>query len=87
MALTAPQRRDAWGWLLKQDPTIGQVFDKSQVEAAALATDNWIETNQGATTSGPGYNSTLASPGFRTATAQQKTLLFCAVARARAGLI
>jgi len=88
VALSAQELRNAWRWALGQDPTIGQSFDKPALLTAATAVDGWIDTNQGATTSGPGFNSALpASPGFRAATSQQKAILFAAVAFARTGLI
>ncbi len=88
MALTTQQKRNAWRWMLERDPAIGNTFTKTALDAGATATDDWIDLNQGTTTSGPGYNSALpASPGFRAATSTQKTLLFCAVALVRAGVI
>jgi hypothetical protein len=82
MALTANEKRQAWRYLLEKDPTVGQVFDKNQLDAAANATDAWIEANQAS------FNAALpASPGFRSASLAQKTLLFTAISQARAGLL
>lgn len=88
MALSAQSLRNAWHWTIEQDSTIGQAFDKPALLAAATAVDGWLDTNQGATTSGPGYNSALpASPGFRAATTAQKAIMLAAVAFARTGVI
>jgi hypothetical protein len=88
MALSAADLRVAWRYALSLDATIGQSFTKPQLDAAATATDAWIDTNQGATTSGPGYNSALpASPGFRAASTQQKSILFAAVSFTRTGVV
>ncbi len=49
------------------------------VRAAASATDTWIADNQAA------FNAALPEPFKSSATAVQKTLLFCYVAVARTG--
>jgi hypothetical protein len=88
VALSAQELRNAWRYTLELDPTIGQSFDKPALLAAATAVDGWLDTNQGATTSGPGFNSSLpASPGFRSASTQQKAIMLAAVAFARTGVI
>jgi hypothetical protein len=50
---------------------------KADVEAAIDATDDWIDTNQGA------FNAALPEPFTADASALQKTLLFMGVAAMR----
>jgi len=58
----------------------GVAVDKSELLAAVVATDTWIDNNQA------GYNTALPSAFRDNATAAQKTLLFCAVAAARVSI-
>lgn len=53
---------------------------KSELLAAVEATDTWIEDNQAA------YNAALPLAARNNLTSLQKTVLFCAVALARAGI-
>lgn len=85
-ALTATEQRDVVRWLLAQAPTLGQTYTKPDLLAAVVSTDTWITGNKGATSTNTGFNTTLAAP-FSSATAQQKTLLFCGVALKQAGVI
>lgn len=52
-------------------------LSKAQLQAAVDATDTWIENNQSS------YNGALPSAAQTGLTAQQKTILFCAVALMR----
>lgn len=53
----------------------------ADIRAAFDATDDWIEANANA------FNTALPLPARTTLTAGQKTVLFCAAALARAGLL
>ena len=52
-------------------------LSKSDLRAAIDATDDWVETNQGA------FNSALPAAAQSSLTVAQKTLLFCVVAAMR----
>jgi hypothetical protein len=56
-------------------------FTKADLRAAVDATDTWIDNNAAS------YNSALPAAFRTTATATQKTLLFCYVAMRRHGLL
>ena len=52
-------------------------LSRADLQAAVVATDNWIDSNQAS------YNSALPVAARTNLTALQKTLLFCAVALMR----
>lgn len=56
-------------------------FTKADLRAAVDATDSWIDSNAAA------FNSALPAAFRTTATAAQKTLLFCYVAMRRQGAL
>ena len=57
-------------------------FDYDEIKAAADATDQWIDDNQGS------FNTALPAGDFKSnATVAQKTILFAYVAFKRAGII
>lgn len=86
--LDATARLRVWAQAMRQ-PEMGTLgaLTKVDLRAAIDATDDWIETAQGATAPLVGYNSALPQPARGALTAQQKTLLFCWVAMRRAGLL
>jgi len=55
--------------------------NKTNLRAAIDATDQWIEDNQ------TSFNNALPTNARNNLTAAQKTILFCAVALARVGLV
>jgi hypothetical protein len=81
--LDAENRRRTWAHLMRTwDKSLGMIpVLKADLRAAVDATDDWIEANQGA------FNSALPQPFRGSATATQKTFLFCYVAMRRAGLL
>lgn len=81
--LTAAQRQAVWKGIQRywsQFAGIEEtVFNSPALWDAVIATDEWIDDNQGS------FNAALPT-AFRTeATLEQKTMLFCAVAICRAG--
>lgn len=82
MALTTNQKADvARQWAQKFFLGVTANFTHADLNAAAGATDDYIESIQSA------YNAALPLPFRSDATLQQKTLMFCYVALKRAGLI
>jgi hypothetical protein len=84
MALTSEQRAEnAREFVRKAFVESGATatVDHTEVVAAVAAMDDWIEAN------GAAINAALPLPFRTTATAAQKTLLFCFVALKRAGMI
>jgi hypothetical protein len=65
-------------WMRRQVETLAGVT-KADLQAAVDATDTWIDSNQAA------FNAALPATFRNNATLSQKTLLFCFVARRRAG--
>ena len=59
----------------------GTTISKTDMRAAVNATDDFIDNNQGA------YNQALPEEARTALTQTQKTLLFCAVALARVGIL
>ena len=56
-------------------------LNKAELLSAVNATDTWIENNQSS------FNNALPTAAKNNLTAEQKTLLFCAVAMARVSII
>lgn len=85
--LDATNRTRVWAQAMRKD-ALGSLsgLTKADLRAAVDATDEWIESAQGATPPLTGFNTALPLPFRSAATAQQKTLLFCWVAMRRAGL-
>ena len=77
--LSEEDRRRIWRGLMRHVSNLRELVAVSKPEllAAVEATDSWIEDNQGA------YNSALPVAARTGLTAEQKTLLFCAVALMR----
>jgi hypothetical protein len=72
-------RRRTWlRWM--RDNTEPVAFDKNALRAAIDATDDWIDANQAS------FNAALPQPFRGSASATQKTLLFCYVAMRRRGV-
>jgi hypothetical protein len=66
-------------WMRENAETCG--FTKAQLRAAVDATDAWIDANAA------GFNTALPAAFRTSASAAQKTLLFCFVAMRRAGTL
>jgi hypothetical protein len=84
MALTTDQKADVarqWARKFFAEAAVAANFSHTDLNAAAGATDDYIESIQSA------YNAALPLPFRSDATLQQKTLMFCWVALKRAGLI
>lgn len=72
-------RRRVWRGLMRRT-AFGWAGLKINLRDAVDATDEWIDSNQG------NYNAALPDAFRLNASLAQKTLLFCAVALARAGI-
>lgn len=85
--LDATARSRVWAHAMRDD-VFGSLagLTKADLRAAVDATDDWIESAQGALPPATGYNSALPQPARGSLTVQQKTILFCWVAARRAGL-
>jgi hypothetical protein len=82
MALTTTDRARVYRGLMRawsQDRETVSLA-KADLLAAVEATDTWIEENQAS------YNAALPLEARNNLTSLQKTVLFCAVALARAGI-
>lgn len=77
--LDATDRQRIWRGLMRYWSNIWEAtpYNKAALLDAVAATDAWIEGNQ------VSYNAALPNPFKSNATAEQKTLLFCAVALMR----
>lgn len=77
-ALDATNRlRVAYAWM--RDNAEPCAFNKTALNAAVNATDQWIEDNQAA------FNAALPTAFRNNSSLTQKTILFCFVAMRRAG--
>lgn len=81
MALTQQEVRIAWHHMLAIDPTLGQTFNKNDLDAALTAVDTWCTTNQAS------FIAALPEPFKSGSTAQQKALALAYVALKRTGVI
>lgn len=80
--LTATDRDRVKRYFMRQADAVGvTAFVKADLTAAIIATDDWIDDNAAA------FNTALPLPFRTSATAAQKTLLFCWVAMRRSGLL
>lgn len=88
MALTVQQRTQVWRvlmrhWSANNAPTPGvtkfDLYNPTTDTGAIVSADLWLDTNQGATTSGPGYNSALPAAVRTNLTSGQKALILTAV--------
>ena len=77
--LLTVDRERIWRGLMRYLSRLRQTLALSKAEllAAVGATDGWIDSNQA------GYNAALPEAARTNLTAEQKTLLFCAVALMR----
>lgn len=80
MAVLDSTARQAIRDILMRARNVGAV-NKPDLRAAIDATDAWIDSNAAS------YNTALPEPFKSTATAQEKTILFCFVALKRAGIL
>ena len=82
MSLTTNDRARVWRGLMRlwSQERASVALAKADLLAAVGATDDWIEANQAS------YNNALPDAAKNGLTSLQKTLLFCAVALARAGI-
>lgn len=80
--LSDADRKKIWGHLMRAfaDKCPPDVL-KTALRTAVNETDTWIDNNTTA------YNNSLSDPYKTSATAQQKTILFCLVAMRRAGIL
>lgn len=82
MALSTAQREQVWRGLMRywssQEEPIGDVT-KQELLTAVGDVDDWIESSQA------NFNASLSNPFKSEATAEQKTLVFVAVAAMRQG--
>ena len=78
-ALTNPQRRSIWAEFMRRASRERQDLGltKTQLRAAVDATDGWIDDNAAS------FNSALPAAARTALTAQQKALMFFAVASKR----
>lgn len=77
-AMDETNRARAWAqWMRDNREACG--FTKADLRAALNATDDWIDANAAS------FNSALPAAFRTSATATQKTLLFCFVAMRRSG--
>lgn len=79
-AMDETNRRRTWVAWMRHNAE-GCAFTKADLRAALDATDDWIDANTAA------FNTALPQPFRGSATATQKTLLFCYVAMRRRGLL
>lgn len=81
--MTDEECRQVWRGLMRFWSSLCQLMDwpKGDLLDAVLHTRDWIEANQA------NWNAGLPASVKNNATAAQKTLLFCAVALAMAGLL
>jgi hypothetical protein len=80
--MSATDRDRVKSYVMRQNGGVfgSAAFTKPDLAAAVAACDDWIEANATA------FNTALPLPFRTSATAAQKTLLFCWVALRRAGL-
>ena len=80
--LAISDRKQVWRGLMRYlsmgRESLG--LSKSDLQAAIDATDVWVEDNQAS------FNNTLPAIAKTNLTANQKTLIFCAVAARRVGV-
>ena len=78
-ALTDPQRRSIWAEFMRRTSQDRQDLGltKTQLRAAVDATDQWISDNAGS------FNTALPAAARTALSAQQKALMFFAVASKR----
>lgn len=78
--LVDADRVRVWKHLMRNCGALG-ALTKADLRAAINDTDTWIDTNQAA------YNTAVSLPARTALTTPQKTMMFCFVAMARAGLL
>ena len=82
MTLSTEDRQRIWRGFMRYLSNLYQplALNKSELQDAINATDDWIEDNQAS------YNQALPAAAQSSLTSPQKTLLFCAVALARVSI-